>query len=398
MQYNINTTINDFNRFIEFNESEKPVLSAKKGVIGKKDSFRLNTLLENKKAVNEPNYNQDLYPAIDLMFSLALDGKLYIKANDEEGKARLIKTPCFESFQALNDYEKYVFLLQTYWTKYDFEEKFERWLDITAFYNILVEIMHAKDGQKIIKDERYSSQRLYSLGADFFHHLRFFGFGEPELIDGAKGKYEDTIKAFSPNSFGIKTSGFLLLKALLYWNRKDIRFLSLTTKTKIFPDKAYAFDVFKDIFQGKFVINTINTDLEVDRSGVYTFKVSLGKALWRKIGLSHEHTLEDLHEAIQYAFDFDNDHLYAFYTGSNIRTGKPIYCENARNGGATAEGTTIADLQLYKGQKLSYLFDFGDRWIFDVELIGIDKETPLPQNPVITESKGEAPGQYGEEW
>lgn len=52
MEYNINTAINDFGRFIEFNESEKPILSAKQGVFGKKDSFKLNMLLENKKEVN----------------------------------------------------------------------------------------------------------------------------------------------------------------------------------------------------------------------------------------------------------------------------------------------------------------------------------------------------------
>src|SRR5665647_852341 len=88
MQYNISATINDFERFVEFNESEKPILSARQGVFGKKDSFKLNMLLENKKEVNAPNYNQDQYPEIDLMFSLALVAKLYIKANDEMGKLK----------------------------------------------------------------------------------------------------------------------------------------------------------------------------------------------------------------------------------------------------------------------------------------------------------------------
>jgi hypothetical protein len=45
-----------------------------------------------------------------------------------------------------------------------------------------------------------------------------------------------------------------------------------------------------------------------------------------------------------------------------------------------------------------YLFDFGDEWKFDVELVGIDKETPFPLKPQIAESKGEAPEQYSGEW
>jgi len=55
-------------------------------------------------------------------------------------------------------------------------------------------------------------------------------------------------------------------------------------------------------------------------------------------------------------------------------------------------------LELYKGQKILYLFDFGDEWKFNVELIEIDNKAPLPLKPMIIESKGEAPEQYGGEW
>ncbi len=397
MEYNINAAINDFERFIEFNEFEKPILSVKRGVFGKKDSFMLNQILENKKEVNAPNYNQDQYPVIDLMFSLALDCKLYIKANNEKGKINLLKTPNLASFQSLNEYEKYAFLLQTYWTKYALEEKFDRWIDISAFYNILVDIANAEDGEIIVKDEQCSSYKLYSEGAVFFHHLRFFGFGELELIEGAKSKYEDTIKMFSPNAFGMETSTFLLEKALPYWNRNDLKLLTAAGKIKSAP-KEKVFDVFKNVFQDKPVKNTIKSNYETDRSGVYSFKISLSKTAWRKISLSHKHTLGNLHKAIQDAFCFDDDHLYAFYIGGNQRTGKHIYCKDAEDEGVTTEKTSIADLELYKGQKMLYLFDFGDEWKFDVELMEIDKEAPLPLKPVIIESKGKVPEQYGGEW
>ena len=110
MLYNIDATLNDFERFIEFNESEKPILSVKQGVLGKKDSFKLNMLLENKKEVNASNYNQDQYPEIDLMFSLALVAKLYIEANDEMGKLKFLKTSNLESFQSLKSH----FYMQVY--------------------------------------------------------------------------------------------------------------------------------------------------------------------------------------------------------------------------------------------------------------------------------------------
>lgn len=47
----------------------------------------------------------------------------------------------------------------------------------------------------------------------------------------------------------------------------------------------------------------------------YTFHVSIPNTgrVWRKIELTAEQTLEDLHFAIQDAFDFDADHLYSFF-------------------------------------------------------------------------------------
>jgi hypothetical protein len=104
----IKTTIEEFEKFIRFNEDEKPVLSAKLGVFGKKDSYKLNQILRHKKDVSGPNYNQDQYPVIDLMFSLALEGRLYVKVNDEKGKPSLLETDSVESFKALNIYEKYL--------------------------------------------------------------------------------------------------------------------------------------------------------------------------------------------------------------------------------------------------------------------------------------------------
>jgi len=399
MENNIKAVISEFDRFMEFNDRERPILSAKLGVFGKKDSFKLNMLLNNKREVSVPNYNQDLYPAIDLMFELALLGKLYVKASNEKGKLNLVKTPNLESYQSLNEYEKYVFLLQTYWTKYDFEEKFGRWLDMSAFYNTLVHIANAKLGQVIVKNDQDSSERMYSEGAAFFHQLKFFGFGELELNEGAKGKYEDTIKEFYPNIWGIATSKFLLNEVFMYWNRRNANLLLPPAKRKtLAKEKGDPFNAFKKIFTNKKVMKTVEAIDMVVKSGVYSFKVTLSRSVWRKIKLSHNHTLRDLHEAIQEAFFFDDDHLYAFYIGGNERNGRPIYCERAREGGATADETRIADLELYKGQKIYYLFDFGDEWRFDVELIEIDKEAPLLLKPMMIESKGIAPDQYGEEW
>ncbi|OOM59766.1 plasmid pRiA4b ORF-3-like protein [Clostridium beijerinckii] len=393
---NINSAINDFEKFIEFIENEKPILSATQEVLGRKDCYNLNMILENKKDVINPSYNQDKYFAIDLMFSLVLASKLYIKAYDEKGKVRLFKTDKLESFQNLNEDEKYIFLLQTYWTKYDFETKFDRTHNIAAFYNILAEIASAKQGDIIVKDEMDISNVMYSTGAAFFHHLKFFSFGELELINGAKTRYEDTIKSFSPNEFGIKTSILLLTKAIQYWNREDVPVLLEYYNLKVTTNKnEKAFDVFKTIFKGNTVKNTVE-ESKINKGGTYTFKVSLSKTVWRKINLAYKHTFGDLHNAIQEAFEFDNDHLYAFFIGGNRRKG--IYCKYAEYEGPVAETTTIASLNLYKGERLLYLFDFGDEWKFNVELAEINEEAPVPLKPMIMESKGKSPHQHSGGW
>lgn len=391
MKGTIETTLSEFEKFIGFIRNEHPILTSKLEVLGKNDSYKLNKLLHYKKDVSGPNYNQEKYPVIDLMFSLALSGKLFTKANNEKGKLTLIETEAMGSFEKLNKNEKYTFLLQTYWTKYNFIEKFNGWLADT-FYNIIVAIANAEKGQRIVKNERELYGVAFSLGTDFLHHLRFFGLCELEEIAGVKSKYEDSIRTIIPSELGIQISCFLLTKALPLWNNKDIwRFLPEEKK----PDEmGNAFDVFKEIFNDGSVMNTAVYKNNINRSGVYTFKVSLTRSCWRKISVSNRHTLGQLHDAIQEAFDFDDDHLYAFYIGGNHRTGKPIYSSNAEEGGKTTEKTYIEDMELYQGQKFYYLFDFGDMWEFSVEVIKIDKDAPLLLKPVIIETKGESPEQY----
>lgn len=213
------------------------------------------------------------------------------------------------------------------------------------------------------------------------------------LANGAKGRYEDSIRGFSPNEFGIKTSIFLLTKALQYFNRDNVENLLEYLNLKVNKNEK-TFDVFKTIFEGNTVKNTIEEEIKTNKGGTYTFKVSLSKTLWRKINLSDKHTLGDLHNAIQEAFEFDNDHLYAFYVGGNKRTEKGIYCEFAENEGLVAETTTIESLNLYEGERLLYLFDFGYEWEFNVDLVEINVETSIPLKPMIIESKGKSPQQY----
>lgn len=402
--------VGDFNRFIQYIETEKPVLSEKSEIFGKKDSYKMNSMLENQKIVSVPHYNQDQYPVIDLMFELALLGNLYYKGINARGKLVFIKTPMLDSYFKLNDLEKYVFLLQTYWTKYEFIKMIDRWRSVYPFYAFLAEIAKAKPGQEILKNEKHQTNSLYFEAAAFQHQLKYFGIGEPELIIREKWIYDDTIRAFYPTSFGIKVARFLCTKALECWNsddfirslisekksdhKMDIRTFREMEKKRILEIRNDSFNIFKNLFPEGQVANTVEDLVAEDKDGVYCFKVSLSKTIWRKIKMSGRHTLGDLHDTIQVAFEFDDDHLYAFYIDGNEKTGKPVYCQRAKEGGTSAEALMIQEMGLLAGQRLVYLFDFGACWKFSVELMGIDREEALPLTPVIVEEKGEAPLQY----
>jgi hypothetical protein len=112
-----------------------------------------------------------------------------------------------------------------------------------------------------------------------------------------------------------------------------------------------------------------------------------------KSQISSAHSLHHLHEAIQEAFEFNNDHAYAFFMD-----GRP-WSQNAywdRNAGDSpfADRATVGKLELVNGQKILYLFDFGDEWMFTVRVDEILYSDVPPVRPVVVEKRGDAPVQY----
>lgn len=119
------------------------------------------------------------------------------------------------------------------------------------------------------------------------------------------------------------------------------------------------------------------------------------RRVWRVVELLGEQTLEDLHLAIQRAFGWDNDHLYAFYlTGrqehlTEVAAPMPEDAEPP-----TADDVSLAALDLRPGQRFLYVFDFGDNLRHDIEVLDV---VPAPAHgdfPRLVESYGAAPPQY----
>ncbi len=124
-------------------------------------------------------------------------------------------------------------------------------------------------------------------------------------------------------------------------------------------------------------------------------KVSLNPSCWRTVKLSSTHTLLDLHDLIQKAFEFDDDHLYAFYMDGKPFSNQSCYHAPFTEETPSVKDTALGELQLYVGMGFLYLFDFGDEWHFSIQVLRMEESDKLDFKPQIESVKGDSPEQYG---
>lgn len=142
----------------------------------------------------------------------------------------------------------------------------------------------------------------------------------------------------------------------------------------------------------------LSADTSIE-SKVYIFRATLVgvRGVSRKLALRADGTLEDLHGLLQIAYDWDDDHLYAFWPSGKFWDrepgagfGRPGFC---RDSGDRSSRIRLDRLGLEAGQIVAYLFDFGDEWWVRLKLIEI-RETGGASATAILESRGAAPPQY----
>jgi pRiA4b ORF-3-like protein len=133
-------------------------------------------------------------------------------------------------------------------------------------------------------------------------------------------------------------------------------------------------------------------------SRAYRLKVSLAwdTTIWRVIEILDNQSLEDLHDAIQDAFRWDDDHLYAFFLSgerwdSLTEVQRPTeFVEEP----PTADEVPLAALDLQPGRRLFYLFDFGDELGHYVDVVESFTPSSRAKYPRIVARHGKAPPQY----
>ncbi len=125
----------------------------------------------------------------------------------------------------------------------------------------------------------------------------------------------------------------------------------------------------------------------------YTFKIypkGMGRQAYRVISICGNETLDTLCEVIMWAFDFYHEHLYEFcmdnkmYQEGNYMFDPKMYEDEGYN----TTDVAIDELRLEEKQIFSMHYDFGDDWMF---VINVRKKEPVSEydDPELIGGKGE---------
>ena len=103
---------------------------------------------------------------------------------------------------------------------------------------------------------------------------------------------------------------------------------------------------------------------------VCQLKVSLRSSkppIWRRLLIKDNTSLHRLHLVIQDAMGWQNSHLYQFDTGE-VRYTEYFDDGFVDDDEVSASATRFGDLKLRKGDRIGYLYDFGDNWLHEIQV------------------------------
>ncbi|MFA6048215.1 MAG: hypothetical protein WC737_05410 [Parcubacteria group bacterium] len=162
-------------------------------------------------------------------------------------------------------------------------------------------------------------------------------------------------------------------------------------------DKEYVFKV--KVLLGDFVYF-------IGRRGKYKEKVLNSEKLpWRRIAILGEQSLYKFAEVIVSSFDFDFDHCFGFFSNtenyyySDSEKKYELFADLEDQGIEPVDSDSVKKTKINKvwekiGERMIFMFDYGDDWRFLVKLEGINPAKKDQKYPVILEKKGKSPEQY----
>ena len=401
-----NAIVQDFETFIEFLQLHKVEVSANQNAIAPKYLADLNERLSHPTKIDFQRPSQKSYPYIHGLYLLLRSSAIAQVKLDKKKNILQIDPQVFQSWQELNDTEKYFNLLAT-WIFYASEgimdndnRSFNEWWYVFHCWKDL-----PKQGLSFTSSLDEDWLRRLKLHNVALLHL--FGFIEVEDAQPLKGKGWRVIDT-KPLPFG---SSIMELLRSTNWERGlylDLEddFLEPVEEEKLIGidvvvQESTPTEILQEEFQSLDLFLAWKNNLQLPESeskdGIFIFKVSL-KAVWRKIAIPSNLTLCSLSSAILDAFDFANDHLHQFTYKDRQGFKKSIYHPYTQDneGEGFTDAILLRDWQINIGDRITYVFDFGDWWEFNVVLESIDEPDPNINKAKVIDKKGKAPEQYGD--
>jgi len=427
--------VRDFDWFLDAAAQPTAFLTKAKRTLDRASLHAANAKMLTFQSEAHPRMDQEYYALLNLFQRICMSARLHVPGI-ARGKLRMQPTASLTLFRALSPAERYLALLEAMWVECDWEELRSKhsWTPTLSFGELPKLLARAPAGNEVRARERPRTPRDKRLSAvfrmpDAVRILSFFGFltctAARESMRAAYYKGETEIASFTLSPLG---KAFLPVLAAERpyedWNQpllqggdevafsplgflfgdeeepeeepSDAGELSAEEGDETPPEPFY--QPFCHLLPEGAVTRGLPRVRGELKDQTFVFRVSLARswhcsdAISRTIAMSSEHTLDHLHRAIQHALRFDNDHLYAFYMDGK-RHSRHAYNDPRGGEGPLADEAPVGLLDLYPHQRILYMFDFGDSWEFDVELLEVRDEHHKGWPKVIAET-GEAPQQY----
>ena len=131
------------------------------------------------------------------------------------------------------------------------------------------------------------------------------------------------------------------------------------------------------------------------------FRASLAPNVYRAFEIADTSTLYELAQVIVRSFEFDFDHAFGFYSklkgniyDSPVRYELFVDMGETDNEARSVKRTLVIEAFASVKSKMRFMFDYGDEWIFLVELVERKQKKPRVKLPRLLVTAGKAPVQY----
>lgn len=330
---------------------------------------------------------QKSYPHIHGLYLLVRASGLTYVGGTGKKPLLLVDKMVYQVWESLNHTERYGNLLETWLLRGKPEiirERGPRWFlipeNFQKWFYLFARI--PDEGLQIAGDSHAERSLRYTPGWHNLGLLELFGLiiVQPGLPEQGKGWRIESIRR---TPWG---DALLALLRVEFFGDFD-KILALEEEGRV------PFGVLQPVLQPYFPKwkNNLSVPGQTFREGTYIFKVSLGP-IWRRIAISANQTLDALASIILNSVEFGHDHLYRFSYQNRFGALESVNHPYMDEGPWTSE-VLLGNVPLRVGQTMTYLFDFGDQWEFDVTLEQIDPAMVV-EEPVILETHGESPEQY----